>query len=352
MSIALGVHVGVEEVSAVLVEADLPELGPISTRTVSVAAAPGGVGDAVTTMLGIMRVQAAQNDLHIVGSAVVCDSIALCGIVRAALAAHDVRDVGVVDAGDPRLDAEVPFAVAAALFGTATGPAAWRGELSADGLEAGEDVGSPFVRDRTDTPRSARLTMIGLGVAVLAALSGATVWALAATGPEQSPAVDTADAIVVAETPSSATVVADSTGAPLDSSSVPSVDPRAVEAPPFGPVPVGAWSEPPPAGLVPTPVAEAASGTGGSGGGGSADGGRPDRVIVGGGGNSPFDDEAGGGQTPTKDPKPEPEPEPEIPDTDPPTTTVEVPVTTEPTSTPEEPAAEPTVDRSEDAVPL
>ncbi|MCZ4518163.1 hypothetical protein O4220_06500 [Rhodococcus ruber] len=351
MSIALGVHVGVEEVSAVLVEADLPELGPISTRTVSVAAAPGGVGDAVTTMLGIMRVQAAQNDLHIVGSAVVCDSIALCAIVRAALAAHDVRDVGVVDAGDPRLNAEVPFAVAAALFGTATGPVAWRGELSADGPEAGEDVGSPSHGDRMGTPRSARLTMIGLGVAILAALSGATVWALAATGPEQSREVGTSDAIVVAETSSSPTAVADDTGVPFGSASVPSADTPALEAPTFGPVPVGAWSEPPSAGIVPTPVAEAASNTGGYGGGG-----KPDRVIVGGGDSSPVGDEAGGGRTPTKDPKPqpepEPEPEPEIPDTDPPTTTVEVPVTTEPTSTPEEPAAEPTVDRSEVVVPL
>ncbi|WP_155289389.1 hypothetical protein [Rhodococcoides fascians] len=349
MSIALGVHVGVEEVSAVLVEADLPELGPISTRTVSVAAAPGGVGDAVTTMLGIMRVQAAQNDLHIVGSAVVCDSIALCGIVRAALVAHAVRDVGVVDAGDPRLDVEVPFAVAAALFGTATGPASWRSELSPDELDAGEDVGGPSGGDRTGTPRSARLTMIGLGIAILAALSGATVWALAATGSEQSPAVGTADAVVVAETPSSATVVAGTTGTPLGSSTLPSVDAQGVEAPPFGPVPVGVWSEPPPAALVPTPVADAASGTGGSGGGG-----QPDRAIVGGGGNSsdaPDGDESGGGRTPTKDPKPqpepEPEPEPEVPDTDPPTTTVEVPVTTEPTSTPEEPSAEPTVEQVE-----
>ncbi|MGF0311691.1 hypothetical protein [Rhodococcus sp. IEGM1428] len=348
MSIALGVHVGIEEVSAVLVEADLPELGPISTRTVSVAAAPGGVGDAVTTMLGIMRVQAAQNDLHIVGSAVVCDSIALCGIVRAALVAHAVRDVGVVDAGDPRLDAEVPFSVTAALFGTATGPASWRGELSADELDAGEDVGGPSGGDRTGTPRGARLTMIGLGIAILAALSGATVWALAATGPERSPAVGTADAVVVAETPSSATVVADSTGAPLGSSTVAPSSTQALEAPTFGPVPVGVWSEPPPAGLVPTSAADAASGTGGSGGG------QPDRAIVGGGGHSSDasdGDEPGGGRTPTKDPKPqpepEPEPEPEVPDTSPPTTTEEVPVTTEPTSTPEEPSAEPTVERIE-----
>lgn len=347
MSIALGVHVGVEEVVAVLVEAERPELRPVSTRFASVAAAPGGVGDAVTTMLGIMRVQAARIDRRIVGSAVVCDSIALCGVVRGALAAHGIRDVAVVDAGDPRLEAEVSFVVAAALFGTAAGGAGWRGELSADGPDSGGDVGSLSDGDRTGT-RGARLTMIGLGVAVLAALSGATVWALAATGPEQSGELATPDVSVVAETPSQSTVVADPTATPPSLPSAPPVDEPALEVSTFGPVPVSAWNEPPPAGIVPTPVAEAASNTGGYGGGGE-----PDRVSVGGGGDSPDDDEAGGERTPTKDPKPGPkpgpEPEPESPDTDATTPTptpepnVEVPVPAEPPSNPESPTTEPTV---------
>ncbi|OZD85860.1 hypothetical protein CH273_03835 [Rhodococcus sp. 05-339-2] len=164
MAIALGIHVGAEEVSAVLVEADLPELGAISTRTVSVAAVPGGVGDAVTTMLGIMRVQAAQNDLRISGSGVVCDSIALCGIVRAALAAHEVRDVVVVDAGDPRLNAEVPLGVAAALIGTVDALTAWAGGPVDVPAESVDEVWNGSGSDAAGTPRGARLTMIGLGV--------------------------------------------------------------------------------------------------------------------------------------------------------------------------------------------
>ncbi|OZD08052.1 hypothetical protein CH275_05675 [Rhodococcus sp. 06-235-1A] len=339
MSIALGVHVGVEEVSAVLVEADLPELGPVSTRAVSVAAAPGGVGDAVTTMLGIMRVQAAQNDLHIVGSAVVCDSIALCGIVRAALAAHDVRGVGVVDVGDPRLDAEVPWGIAAALFGTANSPAASIGETVGDGFAVGEGGGRRFEGDASDTPRSARLTMIGLGVAILGALSGATVWALAAAGPAQNGVVETID---VAERPSSGdgatgsspvVVVADSAGAVSSPSAVPPVAAALLEVPVYGPAPVVTWSEVLPTGPVITPTGGALTT------GGNSSGGRQGGVT--GGGSSAGDGSDGdsdAGETSTVDPIPEPEPE--TPTTDPEPTT-EVPVTTDP-ATPDPTSTDPT----------
>ncbi|MDZ7930558.1 MAG: hypothetical protein U5N21_11065 [Rhodococcus sp. (in: high G+C Gram-positive bacteria)] len=365
MAIALGVHVGVEEVSASLVEDDLPELGPISTRTVSVSAVPGGVGDAVTTMLGIMRVQAAQNDLLISGSGVVCDSIALCGIVRAALAAHHVRDVGVVDAGDPRLDADYSLDIAAALIGTAAAPIEWTGEPVAVPAEAVDEDWSGSDSDVAGTPRSARLTMIGLGVAVLAALSGATVWALSAAGPTQNPVVDTAD---VAEMPSggdgeaassSVAVVADSAVPPPGPSAVPPVEAGLFEAPVYGPVPVGTWSEAVPVGPVPATFGEASSG-GGNSGAVESGGGRPG-AVTGGGGNAGSGDSAGdagggnsgggdsgggdsgggdsgGEETPTVDPAPEPEPEPEVPSTDPSEPTTEVPETTEPTTDAEPPA--------------
>ncbi|MEK8073654.1 hypothetical protein [Rhodococcoides navarretei] len=343
MSIALGVHVGVEEVSAVLVEADLPELGPISARTVSVAAAPGGVGDAVTTMLGIMRVQAAQNDLLIAGSAVVCDSIALCGIVRAALAAHQVGDVGVVDAGDPRLNDEVPLGIAAALIGIATGPAVWRGDTVSDGPAPGDGDGSRAEADASDTPRSARLTMIALGVAVLAALSGATVWALTAVGQTQNSVVDTADVTAVAERPSSRSnatgspplvVVADSVGAV----SSPPAETALFESPVYGPLPVGTWSEVLPTGPVVTPGSEVPSsggdsGSGGNSGKGDPAGGRPE----GGTGGDTDGGDSGGEESPTV----EPDPDPEVPSTDPSEPTTEVPVTTDPVTT-DPPTTEPT----------
>ncbi|OZE30378.1 hypothetical protein CH256_14880 [Rhodococcus sp. 05-2254-6] len=353
MAIALGVHVGDDEISAALVEADLPELGPISTRTVSVSSAPGGVGDAVTTMLGIMRVQAAQNDLLISGSGVVCDSIALCGTVRAALAAHDIHDVGVVDAGDPRLNSAVPSVIAAALIGAKAALA----EPVAVPTATGEEDRSGSGSDVAGTPRSARLTMIGLGVAVLAALSGATVWALAASDPTQNSVVDTAD---VAEVPSSgdneaassAVVVADSAVPSTDPSAVPAVDTGLLEAPAYGPMPVGTWSAAPTAGSVPTPDVEASSGGGNSGrvdtGGvdaGAVDsgGGRPGGGNSGGGdsgGDSGGGDSGGdsGGEEPTTvDPPPEPEPETEVPSTDPAEPTTEVPEITEPTTDTEPP---------------
>nr|WP_314145122.1 hypothetical protein [uncultured Rhodococcus sp.] len=389
MAIALGVHVGAEEVSASLVEADLPELGPISTRTVSVAAVPGGVGDAVTTMLGIMRVQAAQNDLLISGSGVVCDSIALCAIVRAALAAHQVRDVGVVDAGDPRLDADYSLGVAAALIGIAAAPAEWTGDPGAVSTAMSDEGSSGSDSDATGTPRSARLTMIGLGVAVLAALSGATVWALSASGPTQNSVVDTAD---VAEMPSSGNdatsssvaVVADSAVPPPESSTVPPRRAGSFEAPVYGPVQVGTWSETLPVGPVPTSAAEVSSGGGNSGavdsggdrpgavtggggnaggdnagggdsgggnagggdsGGGASGGGNPGGGDSGGGnpgGGDSGGGDSGGGVTPPvdPDPDPEPEPEPEVPPTDPSDPTTEVPEVTEPDTDPE-PSADP-----------
>lgn len=349
MAIALGVHVGDDEISAALVEADLPELGPISARTVSVSSAPGGVGDAVTTMLGIMRVQAAQNDLLISGSGVVCDSIALCGTVRAALAAHNINDVAVVDAGDPRLSSAVPLGIAAALIGAKAALAEPVAVPTATGGEDRTDSGS----DVAGTPRSARLTMIGLGFAVLAALSGATVWALAASDPTQNSVVDTADVAEVpssgdSEAASSAVVVADSAVPSTDPSAVPSVDTGLLEAPAYGPMPVGTWSAVPTAGSVPTPYVEASSGGGNSGrvdaggvdAGGDSGGGRPGGGNSGGGASGGGDSggDSGGEEPTTVDPPPEPEPETEVPSTDPSEPTTEVPDTTEPTTDTEPPA--------------
>ncbi|MEW1931979.1 hypothetical protein AB0362_07325 [Rhodococcus sp. NPDC079359] len=345
MAIALGVHVGDDEISAALVEADLPELGPISTRTVSVSSAPGGVGDAVTTMLGIMRVQAAQNDLLISGSGVVCDSIALCGTVRAALAAHDIYDVGVVDAGDPRLNSAVPLGIAAALIGA---KAALAEPVAVPTATVDEDR-SGSGSDVAGTPRSARVTMIGLGVAVLAALSGATVWALAASDPTQNSGVDSADVAEVpssgdSEAASSAVVVADSAVPSTGPSAVPSVDTGLLEAPAYGPMPIGTWSAAPTAGSGPAPYVEASSGGGNSGrvdaGGVDAGGGRPGGGNSGGGDSGGGDSggDSGGEETTTVDPPPEPEPETEVPSTEPAEPTTEVPETTEPTTDTEPPA--------------
>ncbi|CCQ13722.1 Shikimate kinase [Rhodococcus sp. AW25M09] len=348
MSIALGVHVGVDEISAVLIEAELPELGPVAARTVSIASVPGGVGDAATTMLGIMRVQAAQHDLHIARSAIVCDSLLLCGIVRAALAAHHVSDVAVVDAGDPRLDDELPLGIAAAQIGI---PATAR---STGGPTADDSATGDQGWRGTDTSRSARLAMIGLGVAVLAALSGATVWALTAVRPAENPVVGTADISDVAEIPSSGSeagapssvpAIAGPAGVPPDPSTVPAVEAGLFEAPVYGPVPVDVRSETLPAGPVPSPAVEATGGgpvgEGGNSGSNKSDDGSPDTATV--------DPKPKPKPKPNPVPKPEPEPEPETgteePPTDSPTTTTDSPTTTtdSPTTTTEAPETTSTV---------
>ncbi|WP_415976245.1 hypothetical protein [Rhodococcus sp. 077-4] len=345
MVIALGVHVGVDDIAAALIEDDLPELGPIAARTVSIAAVPGGIGDAVTTVLGIMRVQAAQNDLRIAGSAIVCDTLAQCETVLAALANHDVRDVEVVHVGDSRLGDDYSLDIAAALIGTGSAPAVWTNEAVAAGAAPGDEVSVSPRSDGMGSPRSARLTMIGLGIAVLAALSGATVWALAASDPTQNPVVGTADVAQIPSsgdgaTGSSAALIADSAGAPAGPSIDPSIETAMPEAPSYGPVPVDTWSDVLPAGPVPGSGSEASSGGGGSGGGNPA-GPRPG-VVAGGGGSGGDDSDgdadgggsgggSGGEETPTGDP----EPETEVPTTTPPVSTTEVPVTTEPTTDPE-----------------
>lgn len=362
MSIALGVHVGVDEISAVLIEADLPELGPVAARTAAVASVPGGVGDAATTMLGIMRVQAAQQDLLIARSAIVCDSLLVCGIVRAALTAHQISDVLVVDAGDPRLDGELPLGTAAALIGIAVAPSEWT------------DDGDSTDSVPAEPARGARLAMIGLGVAVLAALSGATVWALTAIGPAENSVVGTADTTDVgaiprsgstAISPSSTQAVAGVMHSPADPATIPPVETELFESPVFGPVPVASWSEAPPAAPVPTPAEEVSAVGGGSDGGQSGGGRKPGGGVGGGnsnngnsgedsggsgGGNSDGHNsgggvagggDSGGGSEETETPTVDPEPETEEPTTDPPSTTTDVPATTEATSTVSEPSEGP-----------
>lgn len=188
MSVALGVRVCEDAISAVLVETHLPGLGPVASRPVSIAATPGGVGDAVITVIGIMRVQAAQRKLVVDGAAVVCADLAHCDAVRAALAARHLDDVEVLAVGDPRLDDRYPLDVAAAVVGAA-------GRV--DGLVEEPGAVGTGVRDAdTASGRASRYStpvMVGLALAALAAVSGATVWALTVAAPMQSSVRDTAE---------------------------------------------------------------------------------------------------------------------------------------------------------------
>lgn len=116
MRIALGVHVSTFEVTASLVDVDLPELGPVATRVVSVETVPDGIGKAVATALGSTRVQALQSGLAVTGAAVVCENAMQCQIVIDAVAASETHPLIVVDIFDSHLVDGMPLDVAAALL--------------------------------------------------------------------------------------------------------------------------------------------------------------------------------------------------------------------------------------------
>ncbi|WP_072806241.1 hypothetical protein [Rhodococcoides yunnanense] len=123
MRIALGVHVGTYEVVASLVDIEFPQLGPVASRTVQVATAPGGIAGAVSSALGFMRIQAAQNDLLVVGAAVVCEDSLQRLLVADALAESEPEPVLVLDIFDPRLVDGYSPDVAAALLAAVVEPA-------------------------------------------------------------------------------------------------------------------------------------------------------------------------------------------------------------------------------------
>ncbi|OZF03262.1 hypothetical protein [Rhodococcoides fascians] len=166
MHIALGVHVSTYEVTASLVDTTLPELGPVATRTVTVAATPGGIGGAVSTALGFMRVQAMQHDLNVAGAAVVCENALQREIVADALAATESEPTPVVDIFDDRLsDAYTPDVGAALLVGSLAPAIAVPGSAR--------------------EPHRGVWPIAAVGACVLAALGGVTAWAMTA-GPSQA----------------------------------------------------------------------------------------------------------------------------------------------------------------------
>ncbi|MDQ0281162.1 hypothetical protein [Rhodococcoides fascians] len=273
MSVALGVHVGTDEISAVLVETDLPGLGPVTSRPVSIAAAPGGIGDAVATVLGIMRVQAAQRDLIVDGAAVVCDNLLHGEIVRAALADHRVVDVEVLAMDDPRLPDEYPLDVAAAVVGAASRT----GRPSGDEIAAGQPDWDDRAGEYDAASRGSRWTMVGLGVAVLAALSGATVWAFSSPAPTQDAVLDTADSSIAPSAPGRPASNAGPVVPVAGPSAVPPIGAGVLDVSTAGSGSGGIWIDAVPAAAPSaTSNAPSSSSTGreNSGGGNSAPGGR------------------------------------------------------------------------------
>lgn len=168
MRIALGVHVSTYEVVASLVDTGLPELGPVASRTVQVAAAPGGIAGAVSTALGFMRVQAMQNDLPVAGAAVVCENSLQRELVADALAETESEPVLVVDMFDARLADGFSPDIAAALVVGSVEP-------------------TTVTRIETSPERRGIWPVAAAAACVLAALGGVTAWAVTTETPPTTP---------------------------------------------------------------------------------------------------------------------------------------------------------------------
>lgn len=299
MRVAVGVHVSTYDVTASLVDTMLPELGPIASRTVTVAATPGGIGGAVATALGFIRVQARQNGLKVVGAAVVCENALQREIVADALADSEDGAIPVVDIFDERLsDVHTPDVSAALL------------------VDDAKVVAAPALR----VEHRGIWPVAAVGACVLAALGGVTAWAMTAESFPSSDEPPAAEMAVPTTIPGASSSVVRTTV-----TATPSVEPPPEIGPEVVPDVDQIFIEP----YVPkaaTPV-ESASESAPS---------RPTRSTAAAPPRTTTPSHnSGGGAGPT-DPGPEPEPEPEP---EPPTSS---PITTTSTSAaPEVPAVEP-----------
>nr|WP_296769803.1 hypothetical protein [Rhodococcus sp. (in: high G+C Gram-positive bacteria)] len=270
MRVAVGVHVSTYNVVASLVDTTLPELGPIASRTVAVAATPGGIGGAVATALGFIRVQARQNGLKVEGAAVVCENALQREIVADALADSEDSAIPVVDIFDDRLsDVHTPDVSAALLVGEV------------------DVVAAPAqrVEHRGIWPVAA------VGACVLAALGGVTAWAMTAESFPSSGEPPAAEMAVPTTMPgsSSSSVVRTTVEATPSVEPTPAIGPEVVPevdqifVDPYVPevaAPAESANESAPAPSRPTRSTAAAptrttapshSGGGGNGGGGGTD---------------------------------------------------------------------------------
>ncbi|MBY6690714.1 hypothetical protein HQ313_13995, partial [Rhodococcus sp. BP-331] len=170
MHIVLGISATSDEVTAVLVDIELPRLGPVDERTTPMhTGSPAEVAEAVVTAIGVMRLRASRADLLVTDAAVVLDSPALREPVESALADGHVRDVVIVDAVD--IDPSLEPAVAVAL---------WADLDAGDATTGPIPVVLPEPVDTSTRERRRGFAVVGAGVAAVVLAASFAVWA--ATG--------------------------------------------------------------------------------------------------------------------------------------------------------------------------
>lgn len=215
MHIVLGISATSDEVTAALVDVELPRLGPVDERTIPIqTGSPAEVAAAVATSIGVMRLRAARADLLLTGAAVVLESPHLREPVESALRDGHVRDVVVVDAVD--VDPSLEPAVAVAL---------WADHDAGDAITGPIPVVLPEPVDASSRETRRGFAVVGAGVAAAVLAGSFAVWAV--TGPRTPEAAGVAEPLSTSATDSAeaGTGIAPNPAAPAGSS------PTAVPAP-------------------------------------------------------------------------------------------------------------------------
>ncbi|KQU28265.1 MULTISPECIES: hypothetical protein [unclassified Rhodococcus (in: high G+C Gram-positive bacteria)] len=215
MHIVLGISATSDEVTAALVDVELPRLGPVDERTIPMqTGSPAEVAAAVATSIGVMRLRAARADLLLTGAAVVLESPHLREPVESALRDGHVRDVVVVDAVD--VDPSLEPAVAVAL---------WADHDAGDAITGPIPVVLPEPVDASSRETRRGFAVVGAGVAAAVLAGSFAVWAV--TGPRAPEAAGVAEPLSTSATDSAeaGTGIAPNPAAPAGSS------PTAVPAP-------------------------------------------------------------------------------------------------------------------------
>ncbi|MBY6686623.1 hypothetical protein HQ305_13750 [Rhodococcus sp. BP-149] len=209
MHIVLGISATSDEVTAALVDVELPRLGPVDERTIPMqTGSPAEVAAAVATSIGVMRLRAARADLLLTGAAVVLESPHLREPVESALRDGHVRDVVVVDAVD--VDPSLEPAVAVAL---------WADHDAGDAITGPIPVVLPEPVDASSRETRRGFAVVGAGVAAAVLAGSFAVWAV--TGPRAPEAAGVAEPLSTSATDSAeaGTGIAPNPAAPAGSSS-------------------------------------------------------------------------------------------------------------------------------------
>jgi hypothetical protein len=173
MDVVLGISAGLADVTATLVDPELPQLGAVDERITPLRPDSGmSVGDVVAAAVGVMSLRAERNDLRIRRTTVAYSSAAQRDSIVASFAAQKITGVALADASNPELDSTLATPVAVAVWG----------------IQSADTTTFAAIKDpRKQDPSRRGLALVAGGIAAAVVAGGVAVWAVAGTrGPEST----------------------------------------------------------------------------------------------------------------------------------------------------------------------